>query len=260
MEGRSLSIRWFPSGLRILYEYLVTLVAVTYFAFFGLMLSLAGLLAWLLITDSSPHRLGRYGMHYAMKIFFAGLSLSGLVSLDLKELDRLRNERGIIIASNHPCLMDALFVSSRLPNLVCIMKASVLNNPILFGGAWLGGFIGSDSAKIFIRKSQKALREGDQLLLFPEGTRTLTSPINPLKDGIALIAKRSQAPIQTVFIDANSTFLGKNWPIWKKPPFPLRYRVTLGARFQVDYHQNHRVFTAELEEYFKEQLSRHPSP
>jgi len=236
--------------LYAVYGYLVTLAGAGYFIFFGLLLSMVGLLVRPLLGQRLALSFGRFGMHYLLRFFFKGLQASGVFHFDLKELDTLRDRRGIIIAPNHPCLMDALFVSSRLPNVVSVMKPALLKNPILFGGAWLAGYIRSDSPISFIQQCRDSLDGGGQLLLFPEGTRSQNGRLNPFKGGIALVARAANAPVQTVFIDANTNFLGKNWPLLKKPDFPLTYKVTLGKQLRILKGQDHRVFTAELENYF----------
>jgi 1-acyl-sn-glycerol-3-phosphate acyltransferase len=65
------------------------------------------------------------------------------------------------------------------------------------------------------------------LLVFPEGTRSICQPINPLKPGFALIAKRAQAPLQPIFLRTNSPYLSKDWKIWRPPQFPLIYQARL---------------------------------
>jgi 1-acyl-sn-glycerol-3-phosphate acyltransferase len=240
--------------MRFFYEWFVTLCGAVFFIFSGLFLSLIGLCLKPFLNRAQAQRYGRYGMHYASKFLFAGLDISGLVQTDFTELDRMRHEQGVIITPNHPCIMDALFISSRLPNVVCVMKASILSNPIFFGCASLGGFISSDSPIRFVEQCQEALAEGAQLLLFPEGTRTVNGKLNPFKGGFSLIARKTGAPVQAVFIEANTNFLGKNWPLWKKPEFPLIYRATLAERFIVESSQDHRSFTKKLEKYFKNHL------
>ena len=232
------------------YGYLVTLAGAGYFIFFGLLLSLVGILVRPLLGPRLALSFGRYGMHYLLRLFFNGLQASGVFHFDLTELDKLRGQQRIIIAPNHPCLMDALFVSSRLSDVVSVMKPSLLTNPILFGGAWLAGYIRSDSPISFIQQCRESLEGGGQLLLFPEGTRSQEGGVNPFKGGIALVARAANAPVQTVFINANTNFLGKNWPLLKSPDFPLIYKVSLGERLQILKGQDHRVFTAELEKYF----------
>ena len=239
-----------------LYEWVITLAGLAFFLISGITFTIVGIFLKPFLSQSLAHKVGRKCFHYSSKFFFAALDASGLVKVDFKELDKLRDERGIIITPNHPCLMDVLFVTSRLPNVVCVMKGSVLSNPLFFGIASLGGFIRSDTPTRFIQQCQQSLSDGGQLLLFPEGTRTQNETINPFKGGFSLIAQKTGAAIQPVFIEANSDFLGKQWPIWKKPSFPLVYRTTLGKRFNVEKKQDHRAFTKELQKYFKTQISK----
>lgn len=236
------------------YEWVIALAGLHFFLISGITFTVVGLCLKPFLSQSQAHSFGRKSMYYSTRVFFAALNASGLVKADFKELDKLRDERGIIITPNHPCLMDALFITSRLPNIVCVMKGSVLSNPLFYGCASLGGFIRSDTPTRFIQQCQKSLNDGAQLLLFPEGTRTQTNTVNRFKGGFSLIAQKSGAAIQPVFIEANSNFLGKQWPLWKKPSFPLVYRTTLGERFNVEKKQDHRAFTKELENYFKEQM------
>ncbi|MFI4932965.1 MAG: lysophospholipid acyltransferase family protein, partial [Burkholderiales bacterium] len=76
------------------------------------------------------------------------------------------------------------------------------------------------------------LRAGGQLVMFPEGTRTTRAPLNPFQGGFALIARRAGVPVQTVFIDTTSPYLGKGWPLWRLPPVPVEFAVRLGRRFE----------------------------
>jgi 1-acyl-sn-glycerol-3-phosphate acyltransferase len=97
------------------------------------------------------------------------------------------------------------------------------------------------------------VRAGGQLLIFPEGTRTTRKPVNRFKGGFALIAKTARVPVQTVFIETNSPFLSKGWPIFRKPEFPLIYRARLGRRFEVDGEV--RAFVADMESYYRGALT-----
>jgi 1-acyl-sn-glycerol-3-phosphate acyltransferase len=95
---------------------------------------------------------------------------------------------------------------------------------------------------------------GSHLLLFPEGTRTTRRPVNTLTGSTALISRQAGVPVQTVIIETDSPFLGKGWPLFRKPAMPLYFRVRLGRRFAPP--QDARLFTAELEQYFKEELAQ----
>ena len=105
-----------------------------------------------------------------------------------------------------------------------------------------------------VRGSIENLRAGGQLVLFPEGTRTIDEPINPLRPGVTLIAYLAQVPIQTVLIDSESAYLSKGWPIWRPPQFPVVMRVRLGQRFAPT--ADHQGLLKRLEAYFVEELAR----
>jgi 1-acyl-sn-glycerol-3-phosphate acyltransferase len=177
------------------------------------------------------------------------------MELDTSALDALRDvPGGLIVAANHPSMLDALVVVARLPRGVCVMKAELLRNVFLGGGARLAQYIRNDVGRGMVRDAVASLREGNQLVLFPEGTRTVTSPINAFKPGITLIAHVAEVPIQTVIIETSSPYLKKGWPLLKPPPVPVRMRVRLGRRFAAD--ADHRALLQRIERYFAEELGR----
>ncbi len=208
-------------------------------------------LSWVL-----PREIGaRLGKRMIMTVFRANLAylrFSGRFELDLRTLDALRADGGLVIAPNHPALLDVLLVVSRLPRITCIMKAELWDNLLLGGGARLAGYIRNDSPRSMVKLAVEEIGRGSQLLVFPEGTRTIRSPVNRFKPGFALIARRAGVPVQTVFIETNSPFLGKGWRWWRRPDFPIWYRVRLGRRFAVD--GDAKSFSAMLEGYFEDEL------
>lgn len=181
------------------------------------------------------------------------LQAAGLVRCDLGALDPLREAGALIIAPNHPSLLDVLLVVSRLPRVTCIIKSEIRANPLLGGSARLAGYICNRHAKGMLRTAQAVLRARGQVLIFPEGTRTRGGTLNHFKGGFALVARNTRVPVQTVFIEASSPFLGKGWPLLRRPEFPLVYRARLGRRFTVDGDLRRAV--GELEDYYRHALA-----
>lgn len=237
---------------RTAYEYFWMSLGYVYFGAAGLVVTLLSAALYPLLARETGSRLARGVIGGLFRSFLGLLRAVGLLQVDLSALDRLREERGLIIAPNHPCLLDAVLVISRIPRVACIMKAQIWDNPVLGGGARLAGYIRNDSTQGMLRQAVAELRAGSALLVFPEGTRTRTPPVNPFKGGFALAAKHSGAPIQTVFIETDNPFLGKGWPAFKLPRFPLVYRVRLGERFTVT--GNVKSFLGELESYYRHEL------
>lgn len=173
----------------------------------------------------------------------------GMMHLHSSALDALRDQGRLIVVANHPSMLDALMLVARLPRSACVMKASLARNPLLGPGARLARYIRNDSPMGLVRLAVEDLRDDGQLVLFPEGTRTTEAPLNPFRPGFTLIAKMAQAPIQTVFIDTDSPYLGKGWPLWKLPPLPIVFHVRLGRRFEP--RADHQALLREIEAYMR---------
>jgi 1-acyl-sn-glycerol-3-phosphate acyltransferase len=209
--------------------------------------NLVAMVLYPLLPRARGLALGRTGVARVYGSFWTLAAWTGMLRIDSSVLDVLREERGLIVVANHPSMLDALILVARLPRSACIMKAELMRNVFLGAGARLAGYIRNDSARGMIRLAVEDLKQGGQLIIFPEGTRTTQPPVNPFRPGVTLIAKLAQVPIQTVFIDTDSPYLGKGWPIWRLPPLPVVFKVRLGERFAPQKDSD--ALLAELEHY-----------
>ena len=119
-----------------------------------------------------------------------------------------------------------------------------------FMAAWLGAFAfnrtgrGADS----IAAAEGLLAAGWHVVLFPEGTRTMTGDINPFQPGIGLLARhtgRQVLPIRVV---------GIRRVLPKGSARPRRYpvEVRIGAPIRALPGEDARAFTARLEATVRE--------
>jgi len=238
-------------AVRTSYEYVAM--------YFGLVVLGVLCLAWtpvaMVLRVLLPRAFGRsVGRRVISLGFRAYLSVLGGIRayrLDLTALDVLRDEPAMIIAPNHPGLIDAVLVISRIP-ATCIMKGELARNFFLSAGARLAGYIRHDSLRGMIDRSVSLLHSGSHLLIFPEGTRTVRLPTNSFIGSIGIIARIANVPVQTIIIDTDSPYLSKGWPLFRRPALPINFRIRLGKRF--DPPQKTREFIRELELYFAEEL------
>lgn len=215
-----------------------------------------GVIALLLqpfLPAKSGRKVGRVGAMWGFRLYLGAMEALGAWRLDLGALDELREAGPLIIAPNHPCLLDAVLVVSRLPNALCVMKGSLAANFLLGPAARLARYVRNDSLRKLIAQATEELRAGGQLIIFPEGTRTAGGAVGPVTEAVGAISRRSGVPVQAVLIEADSRFLGKDWPLAARPELPLTYRVRLGRRF--DPPQDVRAFTAELQRHFARELA-----
>lgn len=243
-------------GFLQIYDYLVLYLGLIWLGFLSLCWTLIASVLYPLLPERYAIYLGRYVIMSAFRAYLASLSLSRRCSFDLTELDALRGESPLIIAPNHPCLLDAVMVISRLPNVACVMKAELMNNIFLGAGARLARYIRNEPIRHMVMQAIEDFKSGSHLLLFPEGTRTVHPPINALKGSIALIAHQAKVPVQTLIIETNSPYLSKGWSLFRKPVMPVVYKIKLGKRFPAP--ENTHLFMTELEAYFSEVLQPNP--
>jgi 1-acyl-sn-glycerol-3-phosphate acyltransferase len=243
------------AALRVLlngYDFLVLYLGLAWLGTLCLAWTPIALITYPLLPEHRARALGRYVIMVAFRFYLACLSASRRFSFDLEALEVLRDEAALIIAPNHPCLLDAVMVISRLPNVACVLKAELMKNIFLGAGARLARYIRNEPVRSMVQLAARDFDCGSHLLLFPEGTRTTSCPVNSFKGSIGLIAKHAQVPVQTILIETDSRYLSKGWPLFRKPPMPIHYRVRLGRRF--DPPQNTQRFRAELEYYFAHEL------
>jgi 1-acyl-sn-glycerol-3-phosphate acyltransferase len=238
--------------LRVAYESFALYSSLTLLAVICLAWSVVALPLYFLLPPAAGAAIGRRGIMTGFRLYAWSLSVTRAYRLDLTEIDRLRDGPPLILAPNHPCLIDALLILTRHPNIVCVMKSELMRNVFLGSGSRLARYVRNDSPRQMIKESVAHLQAGCVLLLFPEGTRSTHAPINELHASVGLIAKRAGVPVQTLLIETDSPFLGKGWPLFRRPRLPIVYRARLGRRF--DPPEDAAAFTAELDAYFRSAL------
>ncbi|MDP1899788.1 MAG: lysophospholipid acyltransferase family protein [Rubrivivax sp.] len=219
---------------------------------FSIAWNLAAVVAYPLLSRERGRHFGRAGIARGYRWFWRIAGWSGLLRMDARALDAMSHEPGLIVIANHPSMLDAVMLVARLPRSFCVMKAGLARNPLLGPAARLARYIRNDSAVGMVRRAVSELKAGGQLVMFPEGTRTTVPPINAFRPGVTLIAKLAQAPIQAVFIDTESPYLGKGWPLWRLPPLPIVFKVRLGERFAPE--PDTQALLTRIEAYFAQQV------
>ena len=239
--------------LKILHDYLVTYAMLLALGVICLLFSVWALLVYPFLPRRWGTAAGRFGIMAGFRLYAWLLTLSGAYRLDLSALDSLRAGPPVILAPNHPSLIDALLILTRHPNLACVMKAELLGNVFLGAGSRLARYIPSDQPRQMIKDAIADLGRGGVLLLFPEGTRTTREPVNALKASIGVIARHAGVPVQVAIIETDSPYLSKGWPLFRRPHLPITYRIRLGRRF--DPPTDVAPFMSALEREYSQQLA-----
>lgn len=120
-------------------------------------------------------------------------------------------KRAAIIAPNHTSYFDPPIVSSSWPDAVHFLAKEELFRPFLFGRiirSLNSHPVSGEVADVSVFKTiLQLLKEGKQVVLFPEGGRT-TGEIEKIKPGIGMLILRSKAAIIPTYIHGASAIFG----------------------------------------------------
>ena len=216
------------SGLRFATAGLVLLIFWSVCAFF--LLPLAGA-TFHLRQQPRRRELGQSALNLMFRGVAGILKSFGVVEVSYEGFDRLKLQTGpLILAPNHPALWDAVFVIAEAGRASCVLKASLMHNPLLRVGSSMAGFVKNEPLHRMLKTCLERLRGGERVLFFPEGTRTRLEhgAVNPLTGSLAVLARQSRAPVMPVIIHTSSCYLGKGWPIWRLPRETVHLRLSLG--------------------------------
>ena len=191
-------------------------------------------------------RVGRLAIHYVFRIYTAILEHCCGCRFDLKDLEELaRNPESMVVVANHPSLLDAVLIASRLPNAVCIMKGALVRNVLLGAGSRMAGYIVNDSALTLVRRGVESLNAAPtKLVIFPEGSRTSKAPIDACQSTAGVIAARAGVPVAVLTITMSSAYLGKKFPLWRPPQLPLTVTVRHVEQLHLDKQSAHAFGTS----------------
>ena len=109
----------------------------------------------------------------------------------------------VLIAANHQSMFDPMLVGLSLPRYPTFLARNTLFKIPVIGPAIrsLGAVaIDRGRGKDGIQLVLDALGKGRAVIMFPEGERTHTGEVQPLKPGVSLLIKRVQCPIVPVGI------------------------------------------------------------
>ena len=203
------------------------------------------------LPAAKARRVGRRVIGWGFRLYTDFLQIFCSCQFDLTDLDTLPAGESRVFVANHPSLLDAPLILSRLDNTACVMKASLMNNGLLGAAARLAGYIRNDKPLRMLLTMRRALTMGS-VLIFPEGTRTRRFPMDACGSAALLVARQAGVPVQTLLVSFDYPYLGKAWPLFRPPQLPLRARVSVGRQFSVAELDG--MTATDLETYFSEAL------
>src|SRR5919197_320000 len=166
-------------------------------------------------------------------------------------------ERPAILASNHvshadtPLLLHALSDRTRERTAVAAAADYFYKRPWLgrVVSLWLNTFpfARTGGAQAVLHSSSELLRSGWNLLVYPEGTRSVDGRLQQFKPGIGHLAKETRAPVIPMHVRGSHRVMPKGQRI----PLPAPVVIRIGRPLEVGKDEHSRDFDARVEKAVK---------
>lgn len=190
------------------------------FAFFGVGGLLLALTVFPVINLGFAHnkplrqKISSAIIKHTWRVYILIMRMLGVMRLRVEGAEILQAERGAIIIANHPSLIDIVVLVSLMSNARCIVKQAVWDNPFMRSAVRSAGYIpNTDDPLELIKKCRQSLNEGGNIIIFPEGSRTVPGQPLKMQRGFAHLACTLQAPLRLVEVRCTPPTLlkGQKW-------------------------------------------------
>ncbi len=196
------------------------------FGFFGLLCAVGNLFFWPVILTGLYKRdkiklICRKIVQKSWWLFIKFTEFLGYQKSNAKSILSDLNSPGALIISNHPSLMDVVFYLSYINGANCVVKGALAKNIWLHGAIKASGYIVNNDNEATLKAACEALKNGESLIIFPEGSRTKEKIV--LHKAAAYIAINGAKCVYSVFCDMQPRSLAKNQPWYQTPDKRINY-------------------------------------
>ena len=231
----------------------------------GALLALTAFPIVRMITPNDFRRRERkqFLIHLLFRLYVRMLQTLRLLDLKVEGQEKLQDGAGKLIVANHPTLLDVVLLMALVRRAQCVVKKELWENRYLGRLVRSLGYIRNDlELDSMLVACRKALSEGKNLIIFPEGTRSVPLEAMHLRRGFANIATLLGARIQLVTITCKPPTLVKGEQWWIIPSRRPLFRVEVGDCLDVadwlgcKYRSLAvRRLVRRVEDYYAERLS-----
>ncbi len=144
--------------------------------------------------------------------------------------EKIDHKQAYIIVPTHQSMLDIVFFNMLRHRLRWVSKVEVFRAPLVGWEMRMTKYIelvrGNKSSVIkMMEKCVESLQEGVSIVIFPEGTRSLTGAIGKFKTGAFQLAVKTDKPLLPVLIDGTGEILPKKGGVIFRNRRIVRIRV-----------------------------------
>ena len=138
------------------------------------------------------------------KFFVKYIEVTGAMRLSVENRELLKNIQGKVVIANHPSLLDVVILISLIPNANCIVKGALIQNKfisLIIRDLYIPNTLPFEEQMERAKKSM--IEDGNNLIIFPEGTRSKPGEPWFFKKGAARFALFAGADVVPIYFGGN---------------------------------------------------------
>ncbi|MDA3940955.1 MAG: lysophospholipid acyltransferase family protein [Spirochaetia bacterium] len=158
-------------------------------------------IAVVIFIFTAPFDKRRVALH-SFSCFWASLYiwLQPLWKVTWEGKEHIKKDQAYVIVSNHQALLDILIIYTLFKHFKWVAKNSLLKLPFLGWNMALNGYIivkrsDTKSQVKMMKHSERTLKSGSSIMIFPEGTRSPDGKIGRFKRGAFILSEIADAPV-----------------------------------------------------------------
>jgi len=221
-----------------------------YFFLGGLALSLLAQLFMSVIPVSKKKKFAVF--HRALQLFFHNLMYrTPGVRMEVIGRQSSNYNPPVILIANHTSILDTPTVGLLHPKQIFMMNDRQFRSPF-FGRAMrmVGAPPASENQPESLEKIRKKVSQGYSVIIFPEGTRSMTTTIQRFHKGAFYLAEQLKLDILPLLVHGNVHALPKNDNMLKPGPITLKFLPRIKYD-DLTFGQTYTERTKRISAYFK---------
>jgi 1-acyl-sn-glycerol-3-phosphate acyltransferase len=197
------------------------------------------------------------------RLFVFCLRAWRIIAFSVEGKERLADGKGRLVVANHPTLLDVVLLVSMMPKAQCVVKGELWSNRFLGGVMRAAGYVRNDGdPESTLEQCRAALALGQDIVIFPEGTRSVPGEALRFQRGFANIAALAPCDLQLVTITCHPSTLTKGSRWYDIPPQKPVFTISVGEELEIEPYIRQdprskvvRRLTRDLEAYYSGKLA-----
>lgn len=218
-------------------------------------------LFWIIVRNpTSRSRISRDLVSICFGLCIQVVNRLGVLRYNIIGDEKIEGLSGCLILANHPSLIDAIFLLSIFRDANVVAKHSLFSNAFTMIAVRVLNYISNRDPSFMMAECIQRLKAGQNLVLFPEGTRSVPGQPLCFSRGAATIAIRARSSCLPVSIQCVPPLLTKTMPWYRIPKkrvsFIVEVHDLIDIRQFVENLPNEKMASIALNDCLRDVLSQ----